>query len=43
MRRIIVIGILVIVVLLMIVQFGPSLVRGETARPVLPATTLSQG
>ena len=31
MRRIIVIGVLVVVVLLLIAQFGPSLVGGETA------------
>jgi hypothetical protein len=36
MRRIIVIGALVIVVLLLIAQFGPSLVRGETVRPASP-------
>jgi len=30
MRRIIVISVLVVVVLLLIAQFGPSLVRGET-------------
>jgi len=36
MRRIIVIGVLVIVVLLLIAQFGPSLVRGETVRQVSP-------
>ena len=31
MRRIIIIGVLAIIALLLIVQFGPSLVRGETA------------
>jgi hypothetical protein len=36
MRRIIIIGVLVIVALLMIAQFGPSLVRGETVRPASP-------
>jgi hypothetical protein len=36
MRRIIVIGILVIVVLLLVAQFGPSLVHGETVRPASP-------
>jgi hypothetical protein len=36
MRRIIVIGVLVIGVLLLIAQFGPSLVRGETVRPASP-------
>jgi hypothetical protein len=30
MRRIIVIGVLVVIALLLIAQFGPSLVRGET-------------
>jgi hypothetical protein len=36
MRRIIIIAVLVIVALLMIAQFGPSLVRGETVRPASP-------
>ena len=36
MRRIIVIGVLVIVVLLLIAKFGPSLVRGETVRQASP-------
>jgi hypothetical protein len=36
MRRIIVICVLVIVALLLIAQFGPSLVRGETVRSVSP-------
>ena len=36
MRRIIVIGVLAVVVLLLIAQFGPSLVRGETARLASP-------
>jgi hypothetical protein len=43
MRRIIVIGILVIVVLLLIAQFGPAVVRGETARPASPAAVTSLG
>ena len=38
MRRIIVIGVLAIIALLLIVQFGPSLVHGETVRPASPAT-----
>ncbi|WP_156927941.1 hypothetical protein [Bradyrhizobium sp. Tv2a-2] len=32
MRRIIVIGVLAVIALLLIAQFGPSLVRGETVR-----------
>lgn len=37
MRRIIVIGVLALLALLLIAQFGPSLVRGETIRPASPA------
>jgi hypothetical protein len=40
MRRIIVVGILVIVVLLLIAQFGPSLVHGETVRPASTVATM---
>ncbi len=36
MRRITVIGVLIVVLLLMIAQFGPSLVRGQTARAASP-------
>jgi hypothetical protein len=36
MRRIILIAVLVIVVLLLIAQFGPAVVRGETAPPLWP-------
>jgi hypothetical protein len=36
MRRIIMIAVLVIVVLLLVAQFGPSLVHGETVRPASP-------
>jgi hypothetical protein len=43
MRRIIVIGILVIVVLLLIAQFGPAVVHGETVRPALPVAATSTG
>ena len=37
MHRIIVIGLLVVILLLLIAQFGPSLVRGETVRLVSPS------
>lgn len=33
MRRRIVIGVLIVIALVLVAQFGPSLVRGETARP----------
>jgi hypothetical protein len=36
MRRIIVIGVLVIIVLVLIAQFGPSLVHGQTVDPASP-------
>jgi hypothetical protein len=36
MRRIIVIAVLAVVALLLIAQFGPSLVRGQTVRPASP-------
>jgi len=34
--RWIIIGVLVVIVQLLIAQFGPSLVRGETIRPASP-------
>ena len=37
MSRIIVIGVLVVIVLLLIAQFAPSLVRGETVRLAPPS------
>ena len=43
MRRIVVIGILVIVVLLLVAQFAPSLVHGETVPPALPAVAMLEG
>jgi hypothetical protein len=42
MRRIIMIAVLVIVVLLLVAQFGPSLVHGEIVRPALPAVATPQ-
>ena len=43
MRRIVLIGALVIVVLLLIAQFGPSLVHGETALPTSLVAVTSMG
>lgn len=43
MRRIVLIGALVIVVLLLIAQFGPSLVHGEGALPTSPVAAIPQG
>ena len=43
MRRIILIAVLVIVVLLLIAQFGPAVVHGETAPPLWPVAALPQG
>ena len=42
MRRIILIAVLVIVVLLLIAQFGPAVVHGETAWPAVPAVATPQ-
>jgi hypothetical protein len=36
MRRIIIIAVLVVVALLLIAQFGPSLVRGQTVQQASP-------
>jgi hypothetical protein len=41
-KRIIVIGVIVIIVLLLITQFGPSLVRGGTVRQASPISDLTQ-
>jgi hypothetical protein len=41
MRRIIVIGVLVVIVLLLIAQFGPSPVRGETVRQASPSFVIA--
>jgi len=41
MRRIIVIGVLAIIMLLLIAQFGPSLVRGQTIRPAPPMVAVN--
>jgi hypothetical protein len=42
MRRITLIAVLVIVVLLLIAQFGPAVVHGGTVRPALPAVATPQ-
>ena len=41
MRGIVIIGVLVLVLLLLSAQFGPSPVRGETARSVSPDLSAS--